>query len=79
MTAVLGAETTLLSLESALMQRKPGMSWLMVGSTLAAATGGYVYLQMQLQKAREQQVCAGLSISHYPCVSRLATSYAPHT
>lgn len=34
------------------------MSWLMVGTTLAAATGGYVYLQTQLQNAREQQIKA---------------------
>lgn len=34
------------------------MSWLMVGSTLAAATGGYAYLQWQLHKAREQQAKA---------------------
>ena len=40
------------------MQRPAGMSWLMVGSTLAAATGGYIYLQTQLHRAREQQVQA---------------------
>lgn len=39
----------------AALQGAAGLSWLMVGTTLAAATGGYIYLQMQLQKAKEQQ------------------------